>query len=230
MQRTRIKICGVRDPETATVAVQAGASLIGLVFVPGSPRRVSIQQAKRVAEALPPFVDPVGVFVNESPARILEIAHAVGLRMIQMHGHETIEHVGAVWPLRVIKAIPFKPSQASEQIGYWRRWSGRLEGVLWDAPPAEKSVDPSRQGGNGKSVDWSDLARCQHKGGMIGLLPMMLAGGLSAENVSRSIRMLRPYAVDVSSGVEMGRGVKCRELIAKFCNAVRRADASCDGA
>lgn len=221
MQRTRVKICGVRDTATAEAAVEAGADAIGLVFAPGSPRQVTVEEAGRIVAALPALVQPVGLFVNADAGTIRDAAARIGLGTVQLHGEETPDAVAALTPLRVIKSIAFESRFVSDEL---RRWRGvpNLAGLLFDAVPT--SAEDGQRGGTGRRLDWSALASLVHGGMMADLPPLILAGGLNAENVGEAIAALRPYALDVSSGVESERGIKCAARIRAFCAAVRAAD------
>ncbi len=222
MPRTRIKICGITDADTAEVAAEAGADAVGLVFVEASPRSLTLSKAGSIVEALPPFVEPMGLFVDRTPREVIEICRKVGLRSVQLHGEETPGDLAALHGagLRVVKALAFR---GSEYVSLMRVWMGvGLAGVLWDAPPAGPG---GSTGGGGRAFSWSDLAswsRGSH------LPRAIVAGGLTPENVGEAIRVVRPYAVDVSSGVERSRGVKDAALIRMFCEAVREADAQVD--
>lgn len=221
MQRTRIKICGVRDAEIALAAAAAGADAIGLVFVPGSPREVSPQQARQIVEALPAFVEPVGLFVDVPADHIRRVCLEVGLRTIQLHGQETPQFAAGLSPLRVIKAFAFQGEGLAEQLA---PWSGprNFAGLLWDTPAEGKELP----GGSGRTFDWKQLADLQKSGDLPAWAPLILAGGLHPGNVQQALALLVPYAVDVSSGVESTRGVKDRARIETFCAAVRAADAT----
>jgi len=221
-RRTRIKICGLREPADAAVAAEAGADAVGLVFVPETSRQVSEAEASAVVAALPAFVSAVGVFVDAEAGWIREVAGRVGLDTVQLHGEESPEMLGQLSPLRVIRAVPFRSAGA---VGAVRPWldqhavSGNLAGVLFDTPaPAGEG---SQTGGHGKAFDWRDLA--QVLAGELATMPVpvILAGGLTEQNVGEAIETVRPYAVDVSSGVEASRGVKDRQRIRAFCAAVR---------
>ncbi len=206
--RTRIKICGVRDAETARAAAEAGADAIGLVFAEGSPRRVTLQEAAEIARAAPAFVAAVGLFVNADPRVVRDAKRSCALSAVQLHGSETERDADACGP-GVIKAIRFDASTIEDEL---RRWS-RVKAV------SAILVDGSA-GGAGTAFDWSALARAQSEA----TKPIVLAGGLDPENVSEAIRVVRPYAVDVSSGVERERGVKDHARIAAFCAAARAAE------
>ncbi|HEX7010296.1 MAG TPA: phosphoribosylanthranilate isomerase [Phycisphaeraceae bacterium] len=238
MPRTRIKICGIRDAATAFVAAEAGADAVGLVFVPGSPRQITLEEARHIVAALPPWVEPVGLFRDEPADRILQAANALRLRTVQLHGNEPPELAAELAPLRVIKALPFDgPEPIRAAIDRWRSCAN-LAGLLLDAPP---TPGEKLTGGSGRQLDWNQLAQ------LIQLLqrgsapsaeaavrspaplpPIVLAGGLRPDNVIQAIATVRPYGVDVSSGVESARGVKDRRLIQAFCCAVRRIDAQLD--
>lgn len=229
-RRTRIKICGITDPATALVAAEAGADAIGLVFVRSSPRGITTDAAQQVASALPPFVEPVGLFVDESIDQIQAVIHAAGLRTVQLHGKESPPLVATLAPVRVIKALPFDPTRVAATMESWQAAPPNLAAILWDAPPQSTSPsapgDPpvSPQGGSGCRIDWDALARAYRA--MASPTPeMILAGGLTPQNVGRAIATVSPFGVDVSSGVESSRGVKDPARIRAFCRAVREADA-----
>jgi phosphoribosylanthranilate isomerase len=223
MRRTRIKICGVRDLETALAAAAAGADAIGLVFVDASPRSIPVEQARAIILALPAFIEPVGLFVDAAPDHIRQTAASVGLRTVQLHGRETPDDLRQLTGLRVIKAVAFDAGQMHERLDLWRTGCPNLAALLWDAPPPPEEHLP---GGSGHPFDWNELARFEREGGLDNLPPAILAGGLTPENVGQAIATVAPYAVDVSSGVESSRGVKDIGLIASFCRAVRQADSS----
>lgn len=232
MPRTRIKICGVSTEEAARAAAMAGADAIGLVFVEGSPRRVTLEQARSILAVLPAFVDPVGLFVNALEDTIRRTAAALQLRTVQLHGDETPRMVAKLNPLRVLKSIAFESRHVSDQLATWRNVSN-VAGVLFDAPPPSVSEDSAavpasiERGGTGRRFDWDAMAKLVHAGVFRGHTPpLILAGGLTPENVADAVARLRPYAVDVSSGVESSRGVKDPERIRAFCRAVREADAA----
>lgn len=209
MARTRIKICGLRDADTALIAAECGADAIGLVFAPNSPRYVDPERAWEIASFLPPFVATVGLFVNPSPEQVDEVREQCPVDFVQLHGQESEPVVRDCGPM-VIKAVRFDPATIEAELRRWSRFE-EIEAIL---------VDGSA-GGEGVALDWRALAdvqdACDH--------PIILAGGLTPENVGEAIRIVRPWAVDVSSGVERERGVKDPALIAAFCRAVREADA-----
>ncbi len=212
MPRTRIKICGIRDEESAFAAADAGADAIGLVFYPRSPRYIEPEEAWQLVGMLPPFVSSVGLFVNADLERFMNIEEQCPTDLSQLHGQESEELVRQCGP-NVIKAIRFDPAVIEAELARWDRID-EVDAVL---------VDGSA-GGQGTAFDWPALAAARerlHK-------PLILAGGLTPDNVGEAIRIVRPFAVDVSSGVESSPGVKEPELIEAFCRAVRRADAECE--
>ena len=175
VRRTRIKICGVREPESALAAAQAGADAIGLVFASASPRCVSRDQARQIVQALPTFVEPVGLFVDASVKQIQATANEVGLRTVQLHGQESPDMAAQLAPIRVIKAIGFDPIDISARLDPWRQTPGTLAGLLWDAPKSDNKdsglAPPS--GGSGTQFDWTALAKLKDQGSLESLAPMI---------------------------------------------------------
>lgn len=206
--RTRIKICGLRTPETVDAVVQAGADAIGFVFYAPSVRAVTLAQAAALAERLPPFVTPVGLFVNAADTDIAAALEAIPGLLLQFHGDETPEACER-WQRPYLRAVAV--GLGTQLVDSAARFP-RAQALLLDAP-----VDG--YGGGGKVFDWSLLAPNATR-------PVVLSGGLNAANVGDGIRQVRPWAVDVSSGVETSRGVKDPDLIHAFCAAVRAADAA----
>jgi len=223
IKRTRIKICGVRDVQTAAVAVNAGADAIGLVFVQASPRVVTATQARQIVRALPPFVEPVALFVDAPIDDIRKTTSDAGIRTVQLHGHETPDQIAQLEPLRVIKALAFDPQTLTARLKSWMTVRQHLAGLLLDAPAI--SPTPSMPGGgSGRPFDWDVLAQLKQSGALTDLPPWILAGGLTPDNVAQAMDRVGPYGVDVSSGVESSRGVKDHALIHSFCQSVHRAD------
>lgn len=210
MSRTRIKICGVRDAETARAVASCGADAVGFVFVEDSPRYIDPEAASDILLGLPLFLWSVALLVNPDEPTFEEVMEICPTTHTQLQGSESETLVRDVGP-NIIKAIPFNASRIESDL---KRWSGvdEVDAVL---------VDGSA-GGQGESFDWAALADVREACSK----PLILAGGLTPENVGEAIRVVRPYAVDVSSGVESTRGVKDTGLIAAFCDAVRRADAT----
>lgn len=199
--RMIVKICGITRPEDAQAAVHYGASAIGFIFWRESPRFIDPYRARRIAAALPPFVTPVGVFVNQSPDYINSVASLVGLGVVQLHGDESPDALAAI-RRPVLKAV----SQIDE--GLAARWPLRVM-LLVDAH------DPEKRGGTGTTGDWRAAAALAARRAVI------LAGGLTPDNVLAAVRQVRPFGIDVSSGVESSPGVKNHERIAALFEALR---------
>ncbi len=202
---TRIKICGLKDLHSLDVAIMEGVHAVGFVFYEPSPRCVSVVEARRLCADIPPFVARVGVFVDRSVEEILDIAHTVGLDTLQLHSEEyTEEHVQrlvSVWPGRVVRAVRVA-SLDDDVIAAYEKTSAHA--VLFDA------WHPQEYGGTGQRVAVS-VYTMQPWFSQRGIL----AGGIRKENLDEVIR-LRPYAIDVSSGVEKEKGVKDPTLIREF--------------
>jgi phosphoribosylanthranilate isomerase len=208
MNRTRIKICGLTRLEDAALAVDLGADAIGFVLWPNSPRAVTVDRAASIAAALPSFVTRVGVFVNATPGEVGRAVQAIGLDVAQLHGDEPIEpYVGRARRLMKVVSLGDDTSVVAAR-----------------ALPAEVTLlvdaaDRERRGGTGLRADWTRaaiLARAR---------PVVLAGGLSADNVLDALRVVRPWAIDVSSGVEAAPGVKSPEKLRALFRAVQGAQA-----
>ena len=206
MSAVRSKICGITRIEDALAAAEAGADAIGLVFYARSPRAVNVQQARTIIAALPPFVTTVGLFVNASRCELNEILDAVPLDLLQFHGDETpadCDGYHRPW----IKALRVRPGDDLEA---GCQQYAKASGILLDTFVA------GVPGGTGEAFDWSLIPEHLSK-------PIILAGGLSADNVGAAIAQVRPYAVDVSGGVEQAKGIKDPARIEAFMRAVRQA-------
>jgi phosphoribosylanthranilate isomerase len=207
--RTRIKICGITRVADALAAAACGADAVGLVFYPPSPRGVTVPQAQAICRALPPFVSRVGLFVDASLADIQAILTQVALDTVQLHGDETPE-LAAQLPLPYIKALRMRADRdlPAEIARY-----PDAAGILLD------TYVPGTPGGTGLCFDWAQIPAQLAK-------PWILAGGLTPANVTAALRQVRPYAVDVSGGVELSRGIKDQERLAAFCAAVTEMNPS----
>lgn len=202
--RTRVKICGITRVEDGLAAAQLGADAIGLVFYPSSPRHVTIDQARVIAQSLPPFVTRVGLFVDAEEEDIRTAVEAVRLDVLQFHGNERAETCRAFgWPY--IKAL-----RMADSIDLYAKQNDYPDaiGLLLDAHV------PYVPGGSGDSFDWNRVPRDLRK-------PVILAGGLTASNIKDAIMRVRPFAVDVSSGVEKAPGIKDADKIAAFIQSVK---------
>jgi phosphoribosylanthranilate isomerase len=218
--RTRVKICGITRVTDALAAAAAGADAIGLVFWPGTPRRVEIARAREIADALPPFVTKVALFVDPDPAEVRAVLDAVSIDMLQFHGDEPRSLCGA-FARPYLKAIQVK--DGVDLLEYASRY-GNASGLLFDTYRAG-----AMPGGTGHTFDWSRLPPAVRASLRA---PVILSGGLDPDNVGDAIVTVRPWAVDVSSGVEERgpdgaprKGIKDAARIAAFINGVRDADA-----
>ncbi len=210
MLMTRVKICGVRRPEDAQVAVDAGADAIGFNFWKGTARYVAPDDAAQMIREIPESVLTVGVFVDEEPQRVLEIAAGTGLRAIQLHGSEMPEYMEKlIGPCRLIKAIKVKPGFDPRELTRYPA----ADIFLLDG------FERGMVGGTGKTFGWSLAVQAKAFG------KVLLAGGLNPENVGEAIRTVAPWGVDVASGVESEPGVKDARLVREFIRAAREAAA-----
>lgn len=211
--RTRIKICGTTNLEDAEAAVAAGADALGFIFVQASPRAISVRQAADIIRRLPPFVDAVGVFVDRELKEVFEIVRETGLSCIQLHGSEEPDYcrqaARMTAPCRVLKAFRIGvQSRATD----FTPFSETVSGFLLD------TYVKGQAGGTGEIFDWQII-------GKLGLRrPVILAGGLRPENIVEAIRTVRPYAVDVNSGVERSPGIKDHDRLRELIGRVRLAD------
>ena len=203
---TKIKICGITDVHDASMASQLGADALGFIFAP-SPRQVSPEQARCIIHTLPPFVKTVGIFVDDDLGTIREIMDFCGLDMVQLHGNESPEFCRQLMP-HSIKAFRLKDTLSLSPI---RNYQGRVRALLLDT--YERGI----KGGTGKTFDWSLACEIADLG-----VPVILSGGLEPSNIQRAISTVRPYAVDVNSGVEIRPGQKSPILMKELIKAVRR--------
>jgi phosphoribosylanthranilate isomerase len=203
---TRVKICGITRVQDGLAAVRLGAHAIGLVFYDASPRAVTTEQARLIVDALPPFVTAVGLFVNAQPDAVRKTLAAVPLQLLQFHGDETPAYCSA-FGVPYLKAVRVR---AGVDLLQYASDFRDARGLLLDA-----YVEGVR-GGTGATFDWSLIPRDLS-------LPIVLSGGLDAGNVEAAVRAVRPWAVDVSSGVELAKGIKDAAKIEAFMNGVRNA-------
>ncbi|MCX7961119.1 MAG: phosphoribosylanthranilate isomerase [Burkholderiales bacterium] len=204
--RTRVKICGITRLEDLEAAAQAGADAVGFVFYPPSPRCLEVATARRLRRAAPAFVTTVALFVNAPPADVARVVAEVRPDMLQFHGEETPEYCES-FGLPYIKAARVRAG--IDLLEYWRPFAGA---AAWLADAWVEAY-----GGVGARFDWSLLPARPAR-------PLVLSGGLTSANVGAAIRALRPWAVDVSSGVESAKGIKDAARIAAFIAEVRNAD------
>lgn len=203
--RTRVKICGFTRVEDARAAARLGVDAIGLVFYSQSPRNVSIARAIEITRALPAFVSVVGLFVDAEPDWIRDVLAEVNIDCLQFHGNEAPEDC-RLYAKPYIKAVRMRADVDLDEI---QAQYADAAGLLLDA------YHPGVQGGTGSGFDWDLIA-----GNLT--LPLILAGGLSPENAALAVQQVKPYALDVSSGVEAGKGIKDAEKMAAFIRKINQ--------
>jgi phosphoribosylanthranilate isomerase len=211
MTAPRIKICGITNETDARLAAELGADAIGLNFHPGSPRYVQPEAVEGILRALPPFLEPVGVFVNQPLVQVFETLNRIGrIRTIQWYGDKP--EMCDAYPFQLIPTFPVREEASMRTItGYLDLCRGL------NKLPAALAVDahaPGQYGGTGRPIPWDLLADFQPG------VPLILAGGLTPDNVAEAIRIVRPYAVDVASGVERSAGKKDRDKMRRFIENV----------
>ena len=205
--RTRVKICGITRKQDVIAAANAGADALGFVFYEPSPRYVTPDAARELVDAVPPFVTATGLFVNPEASFVRDVLSQVPLDLLQFHGDESPEFCNS-FGVRWIKAVRVRETDDIEHA--FERYRN-ASGLLVDA------WDPQKYGGTGQSFNWSLIPSTRP-------LPLILAGGLASDNVSRAVAQVRPWAVDVSGGVESSKGIKDDEKITDFINEVHRVD------
>lgn len=208
---TRVKICGITNPDDAAAAVEAGADALGFVFHRKSPRYVEPQVVKSIVANLPPFILPIGVFVNEEPKVVRDLMDACGLGLAQLHGDESAGYCETLGR-PVVKAIGLKDRASLLSLAEYKG-RAQVRGFLLDA------FAPDLYGGTGHTTNWSIASELAKS------MTVILAGGLTPENVAAAIRTVRPYAVDVSSGVEATPGNKDHGKLRAFVQAAKLAPA-----
>lgn len=205
--RTRVKFCGITREADAEAAVRLGADAVGLVLAPGSPRFIDLERAAIIRRRLPPFVQAVALFRNAAEGEVRRALDALRPDLLQFHGEESVAFCESFgWPY--LRAVPMK--QGGDLAGWERRFASATA-LLLDAHGV------GEPGGQGQTFDWGAI-RAQR--------PFVLAGGLEPGNVAAAVRQVRPYAVDVSSGIESTPGVKDEARMRRFIEEVRKADES----
>ncbi len=204
----RIKFCGITRAEDAQAAAKLGADALGFVFYAPSPRCVGVAQAAAIARELPPFVSKVGLFVNAAADEVEDVCRAVGLDVVQYHGDESPEHCAQA-----------RHGPGSRPSACGRSWISRRNARVTREASAWlfDTYDEKLYGGSGKAFDWALLPQ-QHR------RPIILAGGLTPDNVGQAIRSTAPYAVDVSGGIEAAKGIKDHDKMRKFIAEVQRCE------
>lgn len=201
----RVKICGITCVDDALAALEAGADALGFMFYPPSPRHLLPEAARDIIRALPPFIARVGVFVDASEDRVAHVAALAGLDIVQFHGRETVDYCRRVRGPRVIKAFRMDGPPALGRLA-------EFDGFAW----LLDSYVAGAYGGTGQTFNWDLACEAVRRGGRV-----ILAGGLTPENVGRAVAAVRPYAVDVSSGVESAPGRKDPEKLRAFVEAAK---------
>ena len=202
--RVRVKICGTTSLKDALLAVESGADAVGFIFYKESPRNISQKDVKEIVAQLPPFVESIGVFVNETSDKINRIAEQCRLTAVQLHGEESPAFCRRI-KRRVVKAVRVKDAESLKGMSDFD-----VSGFLLDAYNEES------RGGTGRVFDWNLALRAKKQG------PVIIAGGLNPYNVYTAIHRVKPYGVDVCSGVEKSPGVKDPEKISEFIKAVHK--------
>jgi phosphoribosylanthranilate isomerase len=211
MRKTRIKICGIRRVEDALLAAHAGAGAIGLIFYTPSPRAVTLQQAIAVRDALPPFVSTVALFVNAARSEVIEVCESLNPSLLQFHGDEDHDYC-ASFSRPYLKAIRVGASMTAVDLVQLHTEFSTAKALLLD------TLSAGQYGGTGESFNWDVIPQSLRE-------KIILSGGLTPMNVGDAVRKVRPWAVDVSSGIEMQKGIKDPEKILAFMSAVQHADA-----
>ena len=202
--RTRIKICGIKHKDDALKAVECGADAIGLIFVDKSPRYVTVDVASAITESLPPFITVVALFMNASAETVSEVIKNVPVNLLQFHGDESAEFCDQ-FERPYIKVL--KMREGVDALSFAQNYP-KARGILLDS-------DSKAGGGSGERFDWSLIPKNIP-------VPLILAGGLNPENIAAAVEQVKPYAVDVSSGVESEKAVKDHKKIEQFIKEVQR--------
>lgn len=211
--RTRIKVCGITNPQDALFAVEAGVDALGFIFHSRSPRYIEPEEARLIIDQLPPFVDVVGVFVDKKRVEVEEIVQYCRLNYAQLHGQESPKSTERLFrfasPCEIIKAFRVGSQTSPEE---FKPYVPHVRAFLLD------TYEKDLFGGTGKSFDWKIID------GLELVRPFILAGGLNPQNITDALEAVRPYCVDVNSGVEMSPGIKDHQLIREFVRAVKAFD------
>jgi phosphoribosylanthranilate isomerase len=221
---TRVKICGITSLEDARLAVQAGADALGFIFVENTPRFVTPEQVAPIIRRLPPFVTPVGVFWDHPAGHVKAVVEACGLRAIQFHGDEKPEDCQG-YSVPVIKTIKLPPAGTIDGLPEYRL-TERFSAILYSKVVSAYLFDSQARWSDGEArepVEWKTLRAFGQMAPPEARKPVILSGGLTADNVARAVEIVRPYAVDVNSGVEQRPGRKDPDKVRRFIAEARRA-------
>lgn len=214
MEGPKIKFCGMTHPDDARAAAELGVDFIGMVLHASSRRTIDLARAESILRVIPPSISAVGLFVDASSDQVLSTAQALGLRYVQLHGSETPDYLTALKSLNVIKALKVQRSTLEQTLAPWKG-PGAPAAILLD------SGSTAQAGGTGIENDWEAIRDAKAGGVFNGTAPIMLAGGLNPQNVAGVVKLVHPWAVDVSSGIEESVGIKSRQKMAAFVKAVR---------
>jgi len=209
----RVKVCGITNYQDASVAIELGADALGFIFAP-SPRGIAPEEARGIIRAIPPFVQAVGVFVDEDPVTIRRIVHLCGLDLVQLHGDESPDFCRELMP-NAIKAFRLKDESSLSVIGPYR---GGVRAILLD------TYVEGKKGGTGRAFDWNLAIKA--KGFQI---PTILSGGLNPDNIAEAISLVKPFGVDVNSGIEASPGKKNPALMSELMEIVRKMERTTNG-
>jgi phosphoribosylanthranilate isomerase len=221
---TRVKICGITSLEDAWMAVQAGADALGFIFVEKTPRFVTPEQVAAIVRRLPPFVTPVGVFWDHPAGHVKAVIEACGLRAIQLHGDEKPEDWGGA-PVPVIKAIKLPPATTIEGLPEYKL-GDRIGALKWRRVAAAILFDSEARWSEGETrepIEWRAIRLMGAMAPPEARIPIILSGGLTPDNVARAVETVRPFAVDVNSGVEARPGQKDPEKVRRFVTEAKGA-------
>jgi phosphoribosylanthranilate isomerase len=221
---TRVKICGITNLDDARMAVQAGADALGFIFVENTPRFVTPEQVAPIVRRLPPFVTPVGVFWDHPAGHVKAVIEACGLRVVQFHGDESPEDCQG-YSVPVIKTIKLPPVSTIDGLPEYRV-SERLGAFLYRKVVAAYLLDSQARWSEGEGrepLEWRGIRLMAEMSPRDTQLPIVLSGGLTADNVATAIDIVRPFAVDVNSGVEARPGKKDPHKVRRFIEAAKRA-------
>ena len=209
----RVKICGITNPQDASMAVEMGVDALGFVFA-SSPRQITPEKARDLIRSIPPFVQMIGVFVDKDHAAIRKIIHFCGLDLVQLHGDESPEICHKFMP-SAIKTFCLRDESSLQSI---KPYYGKVRAILFD------TYSEIGRGGTGKTSDWDLAIRGKHLG-----MPIILSGGLKHSNIEKAISTVKPYAVDISSGIEDRPGKKNYFLMRELMETIRKIECKTNG-
>jgi phosphoribosylanthranilate isomerase len=204
----RVKVCGITNYQDASMAIELGADALGFIFA-SSPRQITPEKARDIIYAIPPFVQTVGVFVDEDPGKIQRTIHLCGLDLVQLHGDESPDLCRELMPC-AIKALRLKDESSLSAIKSYR---GRVRAILLD------TYMQGKRGGTGRTFDWDLAIKAKEFG-----IPTILSGGLNPDTISEAISLVKPFGVDVNSGIEKSPGKKSPNLMGEVMEIIRKME------